>query len=60
MERIQAAIQKAKERRGETVVAERVMPPGGLGRGRATPPPAVGAAWAELAPFEPEPRLMAS
>jgi Mrp family chromosome partitioning ATPase len=57
MERIQAAIQKAKERRGE-IVPERVPPPGAMGRGRAAPP-AVGPAWAELAPFEPEPRLMA-
>jgi protein-tyrosine kinase len=59
MERIQAAIQKAKERRGEIAVAERVLPPGALGRARGAPQPAVGPAWAELAPFEPEPRLMA-
>jgi protein-tyrosine kinase len=59
MERIQAAIQKAKERRGETALAERAPTPGGMGRGRPAPRPAVGPAWAELAPFEPEPRLMA-
>jgi protein-tyrosine kinase len=59
MERIQAAIQKAKERRGETALAERAPPAGGLGRGRPAPRPAVGPAWAELAPFEPDPQLMA-
>ena len=59
MERIQAAIQKAKEQRG-TVVAP---PPGGgvgggVSRGVQRPIP-VGPAWAELAVFEPEPRLLA-
>ena len=59
MERIQAAIQKAKERRGES--GEPLAPP--LGAGALRPPrrraPAVGPAWAELAAFEPDPRLMA-
>ena len=58
MERIQAAIQKAKEQRG-TVVAP---PPGSVGGGitRGTQRPAqVGPAWAELAGFDPEPRLLA-
>jgi protein-tyrosine kinase len=56
MERIQAAIQKAKEQRGAVVAP----PPGsvGLGRGPQRVPP-VGPAWAELAAFEPEPRLLA-
>jgi protein-tyrosine kinase len=54
MERIQAAIQKAKERRGEGIV-----PPGPLPRGPRTATRAAGPAWAELAAFEPDPRLMA-
>ena len=64
MERIQAAIQKAKEQRGDVVA-----PPPGLGgigggigggitRG-AQRPQQVGPAWAELATFDPEPRLLA-
>ena len=57
MERIQAAIQKAKERRGET--PERPPPPAACAGRPAAPLPAVGPAWAELAPFEPDPRLMA-
>ena len=64
MERIQAAIQKAKERRGEAPAP--LLPPLGAGtprpgRAAAAPaaPPAVGPAWAELAAFEPDPRLMA-
>jgi len=63
MERIQAAIQKAKEQRG-TVVAP---PPGSVGGAmggavgvaRGQRPAQVGPAWAELAVFDPEPRLMA-
>jgi protein-tyrosine kinase len=55
MERIQAAIQKAKERRGDEAGLAPVAA-GGLRPGRA---PAVGPAWAELAGFEPDPRLMA-
>jgi Mrp family chromosome partitioning ATPase len=63
MERIQAAIQKAKEQRG-TVVAP---PPGSAGAAvggavgvtRGQRQPQVGPAWAELAVFDPEPRLMA-
>jgi protein-tyrosine kinase len=60
MERIQAAIQKAKEQRGDVAV-----PPhggggvgGGLTRGSQRPAQ-VGPAWAELAAFDPEPRLLA-
>ena len=66
MERIQAAIQKAKEQRGDALA-----PPlggstgggigGGIGGGatRGARPPQVGPAWAELAAFDPEPRLLA-
>jgi protein-tyrosine kinase len=60
MERIQAAIQKAKEQRGATVAP----PPGsaggigGLGRGPQRAPQ-IGPAWSELATFDPEPRLLA-
>lgn len=67
MERIQAAIQKAKEQRGATVggmtgaatgAATAGAGAGSVGRGpqRAAP---VGPAWAELAAFDPEPRLFA-
>ena len=60
MERIQAAIQKAKERRGEEPVSGRPAPgPAGLRGSRAAPARAIGPAWAELAAFEPDPRLMA-
>jgi protein-tyrosine kinase len=62
MERIQAAIQKAKEQRGDVVAP----PPGSIGGGigggltRGTQrPPQVGPAWTELATFDPEPRLLA-
>jgi Mrp family chromosome partitioning ATPase len=57
MERIQAAIQKAKERRGE---APAPLAAGGTPRppGRPTRERAPGPAWAELAPFAPDPRLM--
>jgi Mrp family chromosome partitioning ATPase len=55
MERIQAAIQKAKERRGEPVAP----PPGAPRAGRAAPARAAGPAWAELEVFEPDPRLFA-
>jgi Mrp family chromosome partitioning ATPase len=56
MERIQAAIQKAKEQRDAVVAPS----PGGVDPGRG-PQRAlqVGPAWAELAAFEPEPRLLA-
>lgn len=65
MERIQAAIQKAKERRGEAP-APGPQPPIGPGattgglRGRPAPTvaPAVGPAWATLPRFEPDARLM--
>jgi Mrp family chromosome partitioning ATPase len=56
MERIQAAIQKAKEQRGGVIAPA----PGALGgMTRGAPRPQVGPAWAELAAFEPEPRLLA-
>jgi Mrp family chromosome partitioning ATPase len=56
MERIQAAIQKAKEQRGEAVAAG---VPGALARGAPGRPPVVGPAWSELAGFEPDLRLLA-
>jgi protein-tyrosine kinase len=56
MERIQAAIQKAKEQRGTAVAA---APAGtALPRGAARPAP-VGPVWGELAAFEPDARLLA-
>jgi Mrp family chromosome partitioning ATPase len=59
MERIQAAIQKAKEQRGETgAVPSRPLPVGGArpaGRPAAT---VYGPAWAELDTFEPDPGRM--
>ena len=56
MERIQAAIQKAKEQRGavDAPLSGSVGP--GRGPQRASQ---VGPAWAELAAFDPEPRLLA-
>jgi protein-tyrosine kinase len=63
MERIQAAIQKAKERRGEEV--QPLPPPVGAAglrpgaRGAAAAPAGPGPAWAELAAFEPDARTMA-
>ena len=59
MERIQAAIQKAKEQRGRGVAPPAGGVGGGTGRGAQRPAP-VGPAWTELAVFEPEPRLLAS
>ena len=64
MERIQAAIQKAKEQRGE---APPVGPAPALGAGsvaaarqaRTGVGQGPGPAWAELAAFEPDPVLMA-
>jgi Mrp family chromosome partitioning ATPase len=59
MERIQAAIQKAKEQRGAVIAPS---PGGGAlgGMSRGAPRRTeVGPAWAELAAFEPEPRLLA-
>jgi Mrp family chromosome partitioning ATPase len=56
MERIQAAIQKAKEQRG--AVDPAVAGGAASGRGAARPVP-VGPAWAEIAEFEPEARLLA-
>jgi len=58
MERIQAAIQKAKERRGEPP-APGLAPAGAARGGRAAPGRAAGPAWAELEAFEPDPRLLA-
>ena len=64
MERIQAAIQKAKEQRGDAGdVAGPAGPrsPAGPGAGMAgarAGQPAPGPAWAELEPFEPDPRLL--
>ena len=47
MERIQAAIQRAKEQRGEVV-------PGATGAPRTARPVPVGAAWSEIEAFEPD------
>lgn len=59
MERIQAAIQKAKEQRGAAIgVPAGAGAVGGFGRGPQRAPQ-VGPAWAELAAFDPEPRLLA-
>ena len=73
MERIQAAIQKAKERRGDiepdgslpaAPAASGPMPgrplPTRPNRGphRPAAPAGPGPAWAELAPFDPDPRVM--
>ena len=61
MERIQAAIQKAKEQRGE---AESAPAPGRIGAGAAVRPAARPASagapqiWAELAPWRPDPSSM--
>ena len=56
MERIQAAIQKAKEQRGEAPPVQRAP---ALGRAPARAAPAgVAAAWSELAPFSPDPARM--
>jgi protein-tyrosine kinase len=62
MERIQAAIQKAKEQRGDVVAPPPGSVGGGIGGGLtrgAQRPPQVGPAWSELAAFDPEPRLLA-
>ncbi len=60
MERIQAAIQKAKERRSETGAPP--APAAGYaaprGAARVPRPAATGPAWAGLAPFEPDARAM--
>jgi Mrp family chromosome partitioning ATPase len=55
MERIQAAIQKAKEQRGAAAAPGLGGP---LPRGSVRPS-AVGPVWADLVSFEPDPRLMA-
>jgi Mrp family chromosome partitioning ATPase len=57
MERIQAAIQKAKEQRGEVLPGAGVGVGGGMTRSAPRPAP-VGPLWAELAPFEPEPAVL--
>jgi Mrp family chromosome partitioning ATPase len=66
MERIQAAIQKAKEQRGDALpgaapgVGSGAAPGAGSGgSARGARPAAVGPAWAELALFEPDSRLLA-
>ena len=60
MERIQAAIQKAKEQRGAAVGGAGTPPGGGGGFGRGPKrAPQVGPAWPELAAFDPDPRLLA-
>jgi protein-tyrosine kinase len=59
MERIQAAIQKAKEQRGGTVGPAGAGAVGGFGRGPQQRAPQVGPAWPELAGFEPDARLLA-
>lgn len=59
MERIQAAIQKAKERRSETGASP--VPATGYAApraGRVPRPATTGPAWAGLAPFEPDARAM--
>jgi protein-tyrosine kinase len=59
MERIQAAIQKAKEQRGEMPAAPAARPlPGGTRPASRSAPGGVGPAWAELAAFEPDPARM--
>jgi Mrp family chromosome partitioning ATPase len=59
MERIQAAIQKAKERRSETGLSPATAAGYAAPRaGRAPRPAATGPAWAALAPFEPDARAM--
>ena len=59
MERIQAAIQKAKEARGATEPAAPAPRAPGAPRPAARSAPAgAGAAWAELAAFEPDPTRM--
>jgi Mrp family chromosome partitioning ATPase len=62
MERIQAAIQKAKEQRGEAATQGQGLAAGPLAAARQTrngyaAPP--GPAWGELAAFEPDAQLMA-
>jgi len=58
MERIQAAIQKAKEQRGEAPPGAGVGVGGGMTRGTPARPAPVGPLWAELAPFQPEPGVL--
>jgi Mrp family chromosome partitioning ATPase len=57
MERIQAAIQKAKEQRGEAAPAPRHAS-SAASRSSGRPATGPGPAWAELAPFEPDPARM--
>ena len=59
MERIQAAIQKAKEQRGTAVAPPPGSVAGAVGVTRGQRAPQVGPVWGELATFEPEPRLLA-
>lgn len=58
MERIQAAIQKAKEQRGEAAPAPGRHPAGASARPAARPAVGPGPVWAELEPFEPDPARM--
>lgn len=60
MERIQAAIQKAKEQRGDGVFPGPVVQGGTAPRRGAQAPvaPAAGGIWDELKVFEPDPRVM--
>jgi Mrp family chromosome partitioning ATPase len=58
MERIQAAIQKAKEARGEAPAAAGARPPAPPRPAARAAPAGPGPAWAELAPFAPDPARM--
>jgi protein-tyrosine kinase len=58
MERIQAAIQKAKEARGAVEPAPRAPQPGAARPAARGGAGGIGPAWAELAAFEPDPARM--
>lgn len=59
MERIQAAIQKAKEQRGEAMPGAAGTGVGGaMSRGAPARPVPVGPIWAELPSFEPDPGVL--
>ena len=60
MERIQAAIQKAKEARGAAEPVARPPLPGAARAAARSAPAGPGPAWAELAAFEPDPGRMES
>jgi Mrp family chromosome partitioning ATPase len=59
MERIQAAILKAKEQRGGPLGGARQAGPVATARAARGAPAAAAPVWSELAAFEPDPRLMA-